>query len=348
MHCPRGAAGKKGGMAAQFLTAIALGGSAFDLPEASEATTLPVMARFRVPERYWRGGKTPTGIEYYYEPSAFAQDYFFYNLMIGRAKTPPNFRHKHEHEDRCLVHYVRKGEIWHRIRNQTHRARSGQICLVDLREPVVYGNDRTQAADVWWFCFGGKDTTHYLAKLGADQRPLFDLADRRRFERLFGELLDLFRTRPPAFEARVDGTLRLLLAELMAVRSDETDLEIGLVRLSRPVGVLSQPVRDVIRYIARFYADQPLTFKLLCGVSGLSQFHFARVFRRETGISLMKYLDAYRIEKAKRVLATSNHPMVEVAVMVGIPNQFKFSRLFRKLTGVTPTQYRGRARRTKQ
>jgi hypothetical protein len=192
-----------------------------------------------VPERYWRGGRTPTGIEYYHEPSAFAQDFYFYNLMIGRAKTPAGFRHKHEHEDRCLIHYVRTGEIWHRIRDQVIRARSGQACLVDLREPVVYGNDQSKAADVWWFCFGGKDAPHWLAKLGVDQHPLFDLADRPRFEKLFCELLDLFRKKPPAFEARTDGVLRLLLAELMASRADETDLETDLVVLPRPLGVLS-------------------------------------------------------------------------------------------------------------
>jgi AraC-like DNA-binding protein len=102
----------------------------------------------------------------------------------------------------------------------------------------------------------------------------------------------------------------------------------------------------VIRYVARFYDSQSqLSFKTLCGVSGLSQFHFARLFRREMGMSLMKYLDAYRIEKAKRVLASSNHPMAEVAAMVGVPNQFKFSRLFRKLTGMTPTRFRERALR---
>src|SRR5262245_25613429 len=189
------------------------------------------MARHKIPERYWRGGRTPTGIEYYYEPSAFAQDFYFYNLMIGRAKTPPKFHHQHEHEDRCLVHYVRSGEIWHRMRDRTVRARSGQVCMVDLREPVTYGNDRSQSADVWWLCFGGKDTTHYLAKLGVDQHPLFDLTDRRRFHKLFGELLALFRTKPSAFEEKVDGTLRLLLAELMAARSEELALEIDLVRL---------------------------------------------------------------------------------------------------------------------
>lgn len=302
------------------------------------------MARYRVPDRYWRGGRTPTGIEYYHEPSAFALDYLACVLMIGRANTPPAFHHKHERENRCLLHYARTGEIWHRYRGREHRARTGQVCLIDLREPVEYGNDRARAADVWWLCFECKDAPHFLARLGADKQPIFTLSDRARFERMFRELVDLYRLKPPPFEERVDGTVRLLLAELMAVRPDEMRAETDLVRIARPFGVLSQPVRDVIRYMARFYNEAgQLTFKRLCGISGFSPFHFARMFRRETGMSPMKFLDTYRIEKAKRVLASSNQPIAEVGRIVGIPNQFKFSRLFHKLAGCTPKRYRDRA-----
>jgi len=304
------------------------------------------MARFRVPERYWRGGRASLGVEYFHEPSTFAQDFWLYVPSIGRTKTPAGFRHQHDHEDRWLLNYIRRGEMWHRIRNQTHRVRDGQLILVDLRIPVVYGNDTTLPADNWWLVLSGRDAPHLLARLGADRQPVFDVADRRQFERRFNELLALYRSHPTAFEARVDGVARLLLAELLASRPEEEALEIDLVKLPRRMGVLSQPVRDAIRYIARFYvADPPLTFKQLCSVSGLSQFHFARTFRRETGMPLMKYLDAYRIEKARRVLVASNHPMAEVAAMVGIPNQFKFSRLFRQLTGVTPRKFRERALR---
>jgi len=304
------------------------------------------MAGRRVPERYWRGGKCPGGVEYFHEPSRFAQDFWIYPLLIGQAHAPSNHHHQHEHEDRFLIHYVRRGEMWHRFRNQTHRAHASQVVLMDLSEPVVYGTEATTTAQVWWVCFGGKDMPHLLAKLGADREPLFRLRDPRRFETLFKELLALFRAKPLAFEARADGLTRLLLAELLAARSEETSLEIDLVKLSRPIGLLSQPVRDVIRYVARFYnASQMLTFKKLCSVSGLSKFHFARLFRRETGMSAMKYLDAYRIEKAKQVLESSNQPMTRVAAMAGVPSPAKFSRLFHKLTGVTPTQYRERSQR---
>jgi hypothetical protein len=57
----------------------------------------------------------------------------------------------------------------------------GPVCLVDQREPVVYGNDGSEAADVWWFCFGGRHVPHWLARLSTDQEPVFARTDRPRF-----------------------------------------------------------------------------------------------------------------------------------------------------------------------
>ena len=302
------------------------------------------MRRFRVPERYWRGGKCPLGVEYRHEPSAFALDYFFYVHALGRSSTPPRFHHEHLHEDRLLIHYIKRGELWHRVGTHTHRVRAGQVCVMDLREPVSYGNDGSRSATNWWVLCGGRDLPHFMTRLGVDEKPVCDLTDAPAFERLFGSLLGLVRDNPPAFEARADGVLRLLCAELLAARTEVTGMDYDLVTLPRPAATLSPPVRDVIRYIARFYnAEKPLTFKGLCSVSGLSRFYFARLFRRETGLSPMHFVDAYRIEKAKLVLASSHYPIAAVAAMVGVSNPSKFSRLFLQRTGVTPRKFRAAA-----
>jgi AraC-like DNA-binding protein len=301
-----------------------------------------------VPEQYWRGGKVPLGEEFYHSPSTRAQNYLAYVISIGRSTAPPGHHHGHEHEARFLLHYIHRGQFWYRLRDQTYLARRGTVCFMDLSRPVRYGNDGPGVAEVWWLCFGGKELPAMFADLSADKRPLFENFDSRRFEELFRQLLALTVRKLPGYELRAAGTMALLLAELFATREGDADFDLDLVKLPGAASRLSPNVRDSMRYMARFFDEPTLDLKKLSGVAGLSMYHFVRVFRRETGLSPMHYLNSYRIEKAKRLLATSSEPIRLVARMAGIPNPFKFSHLFRKLTGQTPSRFRARASREKR
>lgn len=307
---------------------------------------LPFMAKRKVaqvPARYWRGGKVELGEEYYHYPSIRAQRYWPFLISLGKSRAPRGHLHGHEHEDRFVFHYIHEGEFWHEVRGKRHVARAGSVCLMDLREPVRYGNDQPAPAHVWWICFGGRDMPQMFNEVGADENPLFDKLDRARVESLFRELLALIRRRAAGFEARAAGLLMLLLAELFASREKDTAAGDELVPLPVRDRPLSQPVRDAIRYITRFYESE-LDLKKLSGVGGISLFHFSRLFHRETGMSCIQFLNRYRIEKAKQQLVTSDLPIHQIGRMVGIPNQFRFSRLFHKLTDATPSQFRARAK----
>lgn len=299
----------------------------------------------RFPEKKWRGGKVPLGEEYYHYPSVLAQDVWLHVFAIGRSRTPRGHEHSHRAENRFLLHYVRRGEFWHTIRGRTLRVRAGSLCLMDLREPVRYGNDCATPAQVWWVYFGGRDMPRLCTELDAETNPVFEVADTARFEDLFRSLLRLTIHPPPGYEARASGILTLMLAELFAARPVGGDLDVDLVKLPQRQALLSRPVRDSIRCVARFYGEI-LQLKALSGVAGLSLYHFVRVFRRETGMTPVQYLNRYRIEKAKRALATSDQPIEQIGRMVGIPNRFKFFHQFRKQTGVTPEKFRALAKRS--
>lgn len=283
-------------------------------------------------------------MEYYHYPSARAEKLWFYVLSIGRATVGHGHQHGHPREDRFLFHYLRKGEFWYRSRERLHRAKAGDVCLMDLRHPVDYGNDHVQPSNLWWVCFGGKDMPDSYVELAADENPIFQPVDSTRVEGLFGELFDITKRKPPGYEAHASGLLGLLLAELFASRDDRLDADLDLVKLSTRQASLSEPVRKGLRYIVRFYHEDALALKHIAVWAGLTLFHFSRLFQREVGMSPIHYLNHYRVEKAKRILLTSDHPVSEIGQMVGIRNPSKFGRLFRQVTGATPSQYRAQGK----
>lgn len=79
----------------------------------------------------------------------------------------------------------------------------------------------------------------------------------------------------------------------------------------------------------------------------LSEGHLMRLFKMETGYSIMKYLTLCRIEESKRQLIHTSKRVCDIAVDVGLPNVQHFSMLFKKHIGISPLNFRKMSRKIK-
>ena len=85
---------------------------------------------------------------------------------------------------------------------------------------------------------------------------------------------------------------------------------------------------------------EPLAVNEIASAVHLSAFHFARMFRRSTGMSPHEYVTSRRMEKAKTMLALSDVALAEIARRVGYRTQAHFTRVFHERTGTTPRRFR--------
>lgn len=72
----------------------------------------------------------------------------------------------------------------------------------------------------------------------------------------------------------------------------------------------------------------------------MSERNLKRRFNSATGISVTQYIQAVRIDKAKKLLISTEKSVKEIAYEVGYENDGFFSRLFKKSTGNTPAKWR--------
>ena len=72
----------------------------------------------------------------------------------------------------------------------------------------------------------------------------------------------------------------------------------------------------------------------------LSADHLARVFKKETGETLVKYITDKRINAAKEMLSDTKTPISQVASEVGYDNYSYFTKIFKEKTGCSPGDYR--------
>ena len=87
---------------------------------------------------------------------------------------------------------------------------------------------------------------------------------------------------------------------------------------------------------------RPVRMRELAEAVHLTERTLLRRFRGSVGRTPVQYLQAVRIERAKRLLETGGEPAGEVAAMVGYGDATAFFKAFRDLTGLTPGEYRRR------
>ena len=98
-------------------------------------------------------------------------------------------------------------------------------------------------------------------------------------------------------------------------------------------------IQRIIEYIDHHYAED-LSRTTLADMVYLSADHLARIFKKETGETLVKYITDKRINAAKELLSDTKTPIAQVASEVGYDNYSYFTKIFKEKTGFSPGDYR--------
>ncbi|WP_028671053.1 helix-turn-helix domain-containing protein [Saccharospirillum impatiens] len=108
----------------------------------------------------------------------------------------------------------------------------------------------------------------------------------------------------------------------------------------RPTGGLpGWQLKRVVEFIEQ-HVSQPLTLTDMADVTGLSDYHFARMFKQATGYPPHRYVLHRRLSQAQQLLAQTGLTMTEIAFHCGFGSSSHFSNRFRAETGISPSTYR--------
>lgn len=102
---------------------------------------------------------------------------------------------------------------------------------------------------------------------------------------------------------------------------------------------LSPFVKRSIEYIEKNY-NKEISIDDLCSKLNINKCYFCYVFKNETGQTFVNYLNNYKIEKSKELLANTNASLLDIALSVGFNNQSYYSTVFKKITNQSPIKYR--------
>ncbi|MFI5495979.1 helix-turn-helix domain-containing protein [Actinoplanes sp. NPDC051859] len=90
----------------------------------------------------------------------------------------------------------------------------------------------------------------------------------------------------------------------------------------------------------REHLGEDLPLRTLAQAAWLSPFHFHRVFHRLTDSTPARFLAAWRIAEAKRLLAYKDDSVTDVCMQVGYASLGTFTSQFTRVVGVSPGRFR--------
>jgi AraC family transcriptional regulator len=109
--------------------------------------------------------------------------------------------------------------------------------------------------------------------------------------------------------------------------------------LSGPPRLTDDQLRAAIDFIHN-HIGESLELGSISRAAGLSEFHFARLFKAATGVTPFQFVTRTRIERAKELLRKTRLPIFEIAERVGYLKPSHFSARFRAVSGCGPDAYR--------
>src|SRR5262245_13880094 len=136
----------------------------------------------------------------------------------------------------------------------------------------------------------------------------------------------------------IEETCASLLTEALSKADEEQNMGLGKTRESTRKAY--RDVVDATRVVLARRFREKLSLADLARAVFSSPFHLARIFRRETGLSLHQQLTRLRLRHALEHLTGGKPDLTMLALDLGFASHAHFSHAFRREFGSAPSQLR--------
>ena len=100
-----------------------------------------------------------------------------------------------------------------------------------------------------------------------------------------------------------------------------------------------RPIHGITRYLQEHLTEE-ISLSVLAEEFHLNPQYISQLFKTEIGVGFLAYLTNIRMERAKKLLLTTNLSIAEVSEQSGYADYRVFTKVFKKSEGITPSQYR--------
>jgi AraC-like DNA-binding protein len=164
-----------------------------------------------------------------------------------------------------------------------------------------------------------------------DSFLLFHLGNDEFLDNLLDQLLLEYCNRPPLYQQIMNQILGLYFSVIQ--RDHGNKIKVSNIA---PTGTYYMP--KFLLYLQSHYVN--FSMPKMESYFGLSASYISRIFKANTGKTIMETLTAIRLETAKNLLKSTSFLIDDIAEHIGYKDTTYFIRLFKNKFATTPLQYR--------
>jgi len=263
-------------------------------------------------------------------------------VTIEALDISPDFSYPEESHEFYEFAYVDSGSILCRLENEIVELRQGEFFLIPPFYSHAYLAAKQQPAVIFIVCF--RSNSECLTIL--DNKVSLNKDEKRILSDILRESREAFifpfdkRLRPnptPAFGAQqmVENNIEKLLIHLLRAQISQNK---DIVFVMNSVELENSLCNDIIQMMKSHISDA-LTLDQISAETHYSKTFLNTIFKRNTGLPIMKYYTTLKIQKAKALLR-NNLPVEAVAGQLKFDSPTYFTKVFKKYTNMTPTAYK--------
>ncbi|MCM3030447.1 MULTISPECIES: AraC family transcriptional regulator [unclassified Niallia] len=101
----------------------------------------------------------------------------------------------------------------------------------------------------------------------------------------------------------------------------------------------TQKFTQILEWI-RVNIHEPLNVREVANTFSMNPDHLTRLFKKNIGMSTIRYIHTLKLNKAKELLCTTNKTIKEIAFELRFDDEKYFMKLFKSYEGITPSKFR--------
>ena len=262
--------------------------------------------------------------EYYFS------DFYFFN--VGYEKCQSGHRFGPSLRDNYIVHFVISGKGRYTVNDTTHHLGAGDFFLIRPNELVDYEADAENPWEYYWIGFSGTKVKEILHTNGIGAKDYIGQVDTK--EELQGKFARFMQT--DFFDDSQKLINQAIFYDIFSFfKIHNENIEMG-VRISRT----KKYSEAFLLYVGNNYYREDLTIEEIAKSMYLHPAYFSQVIKEELGLTALKYLNLYRMNKASHLLKTTELSVEQIASAVGYQNRHSFTRAFKNRFQSSPTRYK--------
>jgi AraC-like DNA-binding protein len=230
-----------------------------------------------------------------------------------------------------ILIYCVKGNGWANIADKKYNMSAGDFVLLPANTPHEYGADEQTPWTIYWLHFKGTNSSDFadmMLKRMGDYVASISFQEKRMqlFEEIYTSLERGYSIDNICYAS---VCLQHFLASCC--------FDNNYLAMHEKTDSISLCVNYLQKHI-----DKPLSLNDIASAVNLSVSHFASIFKKNTGFSIIEYFNHLKTQKACQYLQFTDLRVNEIADRLGIEDPYYFSRMFTKIVGSSPNKYRSR------